>query len=204
MCLPTPFRPKYKTMEQELKKLEQDAKEALEQQATKDDLEKFRITYLGRKGRFSSIMKHLGQVRKEERPRLGQLANQIKQEVESLFAQKIDHLEKDTKGECAPPQDLTLPGRRQNCGSLHPVTQVMEEICAVFEKMGFAIAEGPDVETDHYNFTALNIPAHHPARDMHDTFYLSESTLLRTHTSPMQARMMEKQSPPLRLIAPGK
>ena len=100
--------------------------------------------------------------------------------------------------------DLSLPGRSLPFGKLHPVTQVMEEICAVFEGMGFAVAEGPDVETDHYNFEALNIPKHHPARDMHDTFYVSDSILLRTHTSPMQARIMEKQEPPLRYIAPGK
>ena len=100
--------------------------------------------------------------------------------------------------------DLSLPGRRTVAGRLHPVTQIMEEICSVFAGMGFSIAEGPDIELDHYNFEALNIPEHHPARDMHDTFYIGDSVLLRTHTSPMQARIMEKQPPPLRVIAPGK
>ena len=100
--------------------------------------------------------------------------------------------------------DLSLAGRKPIAEKLHPVTQIMEEICSIFESMGFSIAEGPDIELDHYNFEALNIPGHHPARDMHDTFYISDSILLRTHTSPMQARIMEKQQPPLRVIAPGK
>jgi phenylalanyl-tRNA synthetase alpha chain len=151
-------------------------------------------------------MKQLGQTAPEERPRLGQLANTVKLELEGLFQAKKEALEAGAAaGRTVRQQlDLSLPGRFIPSGKLHPVTQVMEEICAVFEGMGFAVAEGPDVETDHYNFEALNIPAHHPARDMHDTFYVSDSILLRTHTSPMQARIMEKQEPPLRYIAPGK
>ena len=191
-------------MEQELKNLEAKARETLSTIKDRDQLEAFRIEYLGRKGKFSTIMRSLGQVDKEDRPRVGQLANCIKNEIEKLFKEAKAVLETGSGSESAGTIDLTLPGRRPAIGRLHPVTQIMNEVCQVFESMGFSIAEGPDVETDHYNFEALNIPAHHPARDMHDTFYVSDSTLLRTHTSPMQARIMENQDPPLRVIAPGK
>lgn len=191
-------------MEQELQKLETEAREVLASLESREQLEDFRIQYLGRKGRFSSIMRSLGTVAKEDRPRVGQLANTIKQRIEHLFQEKKEALDLESGAHSAGTVDLTLPGRRPSLGRLHPVTQIMNEVCRIFEKMGFSIAEGPDVETDHYNFEALNIPAHHPARDMHDTFYISDATLLRTHTSPMQARIMEAQDPPLRVIAPGK
>lgn len=191
-------------MEQELQKLETEAREVLASLESREQLEDFRIQYLGRKGRFSSIMRSLGTVAKEDRPRVGQLANTIKRRIEHLFQEKKEALDLESGAHSAGTVDLTLPGRRPSLGRLHPVTQIMNEVCRIFEKMGFSIAEGPDVETDHYNFEALNIPAHHPARDMHDTFYISDATLLRTHTSPMQARIMEAQDPPLRVIAPGK
>lgn len=186
-----------------LRRLQAEAEASLQAVSGKDSLEEFRVKYLGRKGLLANAMKQLGQVGPEERPRLGQFANAVKQEVESLFQTKKEVLEAGA-GTVRQQLDLSLPSRFIPSGKLHPVTQVMEEICAVFEGIGFAVAEGPDVETDHYNFEALNIPAHHPARDMHDTFYVSDSILLRTHTSPMQARIMEKQEPPLRYIAPGK
>ncbi len=167
-------------------------------------LEDFRIKYLGRKGQFNTIMRGLGSVAKEDRPRLGQLANTVKAEIEQLFKERKSVLQQSKQGSTSKDIDLTLPGRKPAYGRLHPVTQIMNEVCSVFENLGFSVAEGPDVEQDHYNFEALNIPAHHPARDMHDTFYVSDSILLRTHTSPMQARIMEKQEPPLRVIAPGK
>lgn len=190
-------------MEETLRQLQAEAEAGLASVGSLSDLEEFRVKYLGRKGLLANAMKQLGQVGPEERPRLGQLANTVKQELEGLFQAKKEALEAGA-GPVRQQLDLSLPGRFIPSGKLHPVTQVMEEICAVFEGMGFAVAEGPDVETDHYNFEALNIPAHHPARDMHDTFYVSDSILLRTHTSPMQARIMEKQEPPLRYIAPGK
>lgn len=191
-------------MEQELARLKQEAVDELAAMTSALELEPFRVKYLGRKGGLlTSIMRGLARVSRENRPRLGQLANDVKKEVVSLFKAKKEQLvvaeQAGTSG-----IDLSLPGRFLPRANLHPVTQVMEEICSIFEGMGFAVAEGPDIETDHYNFAALNIPAHHPARDMHDTFYVSESILLRTHTSPMQARIMEKQEPPLRYIAPGK
>jgi phenylalanyl-tRNA synthetase alpha chain len=191
-------------MENELQRLKAEAEEALQGIGDKAALEEFRVKFLGRKGLLSSTMKQLGKVSKEDRPRLGKLANTIKKGVEDLFQDKKEVLESGGGGGVVEDVDLSLPGRSLSFGKLHPVTQVMEEICAVFEGMGFAVAEGPDVETDHYNFEALNIPKHHPARDMHDTFYVSDSILLRTHTSPMQARIMENQEPPLRYIAPGK
>jgi phenylalanyl-tRNA synthetase alpha chain len=149
-------------------------------------------------------MKQLGQVDPSERPRLGQLANSVKAEVESAYAEHQTAVAESAGQEGGKDLDLSLPGRTIPLGRLHPVTQIMDEICGIFEGLGFAVAEGPDIETDFYNFEALNIPPHHPARDMHDTFYFSESVLLRTHTSPMQIRAMENQKPPLRMIAPGK
>jgi len=135
-----------------------------------------------------------------------QLANTIKKEIEQLFEHRQEAIRQtaSTAVDTEARLDLSLPGRVAEIGRLHPVTQIMQEICTIFENLGFSVAEGPDVEQDYYNFEALNIPAHHPARDMHDTFYVSDSILLRTHTSPMQARIMETRQPPLRVIAPGK
>ena len=191
-------------MEQELHRLQQEAASSLAQIDDPAQLEAFRVRYLGRKGGLlTGIMRQLGSADAADRPRLGQLANEIKQEIELQFEEKKARIASQAVpvGEGV---DLSLPGRFLPFGKLHPVTQVMEEICSIFEGLGFAVAEGPDVETDHYNFEALNIPKHHPARDMHDTFYVTDSILLRTHTSPMQARIMETQDPPLRYIAPGK
>ena len=191
-------------MEQELQRLQQEAASSLARIDDPVQLEAFRVRYLGRKGGLlTGIMRQLGSVAAADRPRLGQLANEIKQEIERLFEEKKALIAGQATS-VREAVDLSLPGRFLPFGTLHPVTQVMEEICSIFEGLGFAVAEGPDVETDHYNFEALNIPKHHPARDMHDTFYVTDSILLRTHTSPMQARIMEAQDPPLRYIAPGK
>lgn len=193
-------------MEEELLRLKTEAGTALDRLEGMEELEPFRVKYLGRKGLFTGLMRKLGQVPAEERPRLGKLANEIKQDLEERFKGKEAALASATggKGGEEPKLDLSLPGRTIPFGEQHPVTQIMEEVCTIFEGLGFAVAEGPDVEVDFYNFEALNIPKHHPARAMHDTFYISESVLLRTHTSPMQIRAMEQQQPPLRIIAPGK
>ncbi|WP_303722490.1 phenylalanine--tRNA ligase subunit alpha [Malonomonas rubra] len=192
-------------MENELLRLKQEAGEALENVKDAAALEAFRIQFLGRKGGLlTGVMRQLKSVAAEERPRLGQLANDIKQAVEQRFEEIKAQLGASSPKAGSGATDYSLPGRFLPFGKLHPVTQVMEEICSIFEGLGFAVAEGPDVETDYYNFEALNIPPHHPARDMHDTFYVTDSILLRTHTSPMQARIMEKHDPPLRYIAPGK
>jgi len=198
-------------MEQKLNSLLEQARGQLER-ITKDgapdevrrQLEDFRIRYLGRKGEFSAIMQQLGTIPVEDRPRVGQLANTVKAEIEKCFEDQKTALVGASGVSGSGFVDLSLPGRVPERGRLHPVTQIMSQVCGIFEALGFSVAEGPDVEHDYYNFEALNIPAHHPARDMHDTFYVSESILLRTHTSPMQARIMENQQPPLRVIAPGK
>ena len=191
-------------MEQELQRLQQEAASSLARIDDPVQLEAFRVRYLGRKGGLlTGIMRQLGTVAAADRPRLGQLANEIKQEIERLFEEKKALIAGQATS-VREAVDLSLPGRFLPFGTLHPVTQVMEEICSIFEGLGFAVAEGPDVETDHYNFEALNIPKHHPARDMHDTFYVTDSILLRTHTSPMQVRTMKKRRPPVAVIAPDK
>ena len=191
-------------MEQELLKLQAEAETRLKTLDTLKDLEETRVRYLGRKGLFTGLLRQLGQVSAEERPRLGQLANRIKEELDLKFTAKKSELTADKADTAGVREDLSLPGRVMPFGRLHPVTQIMDEVCSIFVDLGFAVAEGPDVELDYYNFEALNIPKHHPARDMHDTFYINDSVLLRTHTSPMQIRAMEKERPPLRIIAPGK
>lgn len=192
-------------MEDTLYTLEAEAKAGLEGIDSTSSAEEFRIAFLGRKGRFSTLMRSLTEVAKEDRPRFGQLANTLKREIEDLFKAKLQYLKEAAADEKALGYpDLSLPGRLPCPGKLHPVSKIMNRTCEIFASMGFSIAEGPDVEEDYYNFEALNIPAHHPARDMHDTFYVGDSILLRTHTSPMQARIMEATEPPLRAIAPGK
>ncbi|MGI6657485.1 MAG: phenylalanine--tRNA ligase subunit alpha [Desulfobulbus sp.] len=192
-------------MENELLQLRRDAEDALGQVSDAAGLEAVRVLYLGRKGgRLTAVLRRLGEMDAADRPRLGQLANEIKVSLEEQLARKKEELGGASPSQHPQGLDLSLPGRFVPFGKSHPVTQVMEEICSIFEGLGFVVAEGPDVETDYYNFEALNIPPHHPARDMHDTFYVTDSLLLRTHTSPMQARIMEKQDPPLRYIAPGK
>jgi phenylalanyl-tRNA synthetase alpha chain len=186
----------------ELVKLLQEAKQNLSAAADERALEELRVKYLGRKGLLSAIMKKVASAPPEERPVLGRLANQVKQELTGLFDQAFNTVRAvaATRLEAL---DVTLPGRKPPRGHLHPLTQVKLEICDIFERMGFEVVEGPDIELDYYNFEALNIPKDHPARDMQDTFYISDNVVLRTHTSPLQVRVMEKQPPPVRIIAPG-
>ena len=191
-------------MEQDLLHLQTEADSELSALDNPNDLEELRIKYLGRKGLFTGLLRNLGQVPSEDRPRLGKLANQIKEDLEKKFTERQASLTIGDTGVSAATLDLSIPGRAVPFGRLHPVTQVMDEVCSIFVGLGFAVAEGPDVELDYYNFEALNIPKYHPARDPHDTFYFNGSLLLRTHTSPMQIRAMENQQPPLRMIAPGK
>jgi len=166
-------------------------------------LESFRIAYFGKKGRVTSEIKKLRELPAEERPVTGKLANQIKSELLARLEKIRKKIEaKGVKKEVF--LDITLPGREPLRGHLHPINQVNREICDIFVKMGYRIVKGPDVESDYYNFEALNFPKDHPARDMQDTFYVSDGVVLRTHTSPMQIRAMEKQKPPVCIIAPGK
>jgi len=191
-------------MEKKLLQLQSEAENNLSTLKNLKDLEELRVRYLGRKGLFTALLRQLGQVSAEDRPRLGKLANKIKEDLDQNFTVRKSELTVSETAETAGRDDLSLPGRIAPLGRLHPVTQIMDEVCSIFVDLGFAVAEGPDVELDYYNFEALNIPKHHPARDMHDTFYIDDSILLRTHTSPMQIRAMEKKRPPLRIIAPGK
>ena len=166
-------------------------------------LEPFRIKYLGKKGALTTLMKSLGILSREERPEVGKLANQIKVNLSRRFGEVKTFLEAGG-GEEVSFVDVTLPGREPLYGHLHPITLVIKDVCQIFSRMGFRVVKGPNVELDYYNFEALNLPKDHPARDMQDTFYISENVVLRTHTSPIQVRVMETQQPPVSVIAPGK
>ena len=190
-------------MKEELLELEKNALQELEVADNLFTLEKFRIAYLGKKGLLPTAMKKLGEFPAGERPEMGKLANRIKANLLRLLEQERENIESKKTKE-AHYLDITLPGRELSRGHLHPVTQVTKEICHILMKMGFRVVKGPNVELDYYNFEALNIPKDHPARDMQDTFYISDNVVLRTHTSPMQVRVMENQSPPVSIIAPGK
>jgi len=175
----------------------------LESVAERSDIEKLTQQYLGRKGLLPLLLKSLAELPKEERPVMGRLANKVKEDLHRKFKSVSDSLTaKAVEPESA--FDVTLPGRRIPLGHLHPITKTTEEICTIFSTLGFKVVEGPEVELDYYNFEALNMPKDHPARDIQDTFYISDNVVLRTHTSPMQIRIMESQSPPVSIIAPGK
>ena len=167
-------------------------------------LEALRIRYLGRKGSLTQILRTLKDLDPGVRREVGRLANEAKEALEAAIAARLKALKLAARARETADLDVTLPGRRPPLGRLHPLTRIMEEICDIFLRLGFEAVEGPEVELDWYNFEALNIPPDHPARDMQDTFYFTDRVLLRTHTSPMQIRVMEKRRPPVRIIAPGK
>ena len=169
-------------------------------------LENVRVNYLGKKGEFTALLKMLGQLSDAERPQAGAKINDAKQKIQALIEQKKTELEMQAINNklASDTVDITLPGRGQDMGSLHPVTRTINRIRDFFVKAGFEVVEGPEIEDDYHNFEALNIPAHHPARAMHDTFYIDERHVLRTHTSPVQVRVMENQKPPIRIICPGR
>jgi phenylalanyl-tRNA synthetase alpha chain len=169
----------------------------------KEQIEAVVVRYLGRKGFVTQYLRNISALPEEERPSAGKLANEVKNALDQAATIAITAIEAK-RDQIVSRIDVSLPGRLFPRGILHPITQVTQEICEIFTRMGFAIAEGPEVELDHYNFEALNIPKNHPARDMQDTFYVSDNVVLRTHTSPIQIRTMEKHQPPLRIIAPGK
>ncbi len=174
--------------------------------ATPEELEKLRIRYLGRKGLFTEIFEAVKRLPAEERPRAGELANRVRNEISSEWNRKKKEIE--LKREEAEVEkkvvDVTLPGKKFSLGRKHPITLTLDEIKNIFVSLGFRIVDGPEVETEYYNFEALNMDLDHPARDMWSTLYIGEGLLLRTHTSPVQIRVMERQSPPLAIIAPGK
>lgn len=190
-------------MKDQLLELEKKAIRELETLSNLDALEKFRIAYLGKKGRLSTLMKKLGALPPDERPEIGKMANQVKANLTRRLEDISETLSAAGSGKEAE-FDVTLPGRKHPRGHLHPISLVIKEVCQILSRMGFRVVKGPNVELDYYNFEALNIPKNHPARDMQDTFYVSGGAVLRTHTSPIQIRIMEKQQPPVSIIAPGK
>ncbi len=191
-------------MKETLKKIKEQALFAINSDGA--DPEQIRIQYLGKKGELTSVLRGMGALSPEERPIVGQIANEVRAEIETALKAKAEilknaELEKKLASEKI---DVTMPSAILTPGKLHPLTQVQRTIEDIFIGMGFSIAEGPEVEYDYYNFQALNIPENHPARDTQDTFYITENILLRSQTSPVQVRTMEKQKPPIRIISPGR
>ena len=189
-----------------LQQIRQQAAEALAQAGDLKALDDLRVKYLGKKGELTAILKQMGKLSAEERPKVGQLANEVRSGIEALVEERTAAVKAALLDQklALEKLDVTMPGRAAPLGKLHPLTKVLEEVKEIFLGMGFSVAEGPEVETDYYNFEALNIPKDHPARDTQDTFYISDNVLLRTQTSPVQVRTMEKQKPPIRVIAPGR
>lgn len=174
--------------------------------STVEELEKLRVEFIGRKGKVTQLLKEIPNLPPEERKDFGRACNVLKSEIEEAIKEKLKELKEKEKRERLEKEriDVTLPGRKRELGALHPVTKTLKEIVRIFTSMGFTVAEGPEIETDFYNFEALNIPKGHPAREMQDTFYITDEIVLRTHTSPVQVRVMEKHQPPIQIIAPGK
>lgn len=189
-----------------LELLASEAEKAVDQAADVASLDQVRVEYLGKKGLLTGLLKGLGKLSPEERPAAGARINEVKQQVQEKINLRRDSMENSAVEArlASEAVDVTLPGRGEDTGGLHLVTHTMERIESFFAQVGYTVEEGPEVEDDYHNFEALNIPAHHPARAMHDTFYVNENTVLRTHTSPVQIRTMESQEPPIRIICPGR
>jgi phenylalanyl-tRNA synthetase alpha chain len=194
-------------MEERLAQLRAEGVRQIAGARTAEELEAARLALLGRKGAVTAILRGLGSVAPDERPRVGRLVNELKEELEGALAAREAELRREAREErlAAERVDVTLPGRKPLRGTRHPLTLITEEVCDVFVSLGYSVVEGPEVELDYYNFTALNLPPEHPAREMWDTLYLTPEILLRTHTSPVQVRTMERLAPkPIRIIAPGR
>lgn len=193
-------------MQEQLQTIISEAKDALENVSDLQKLDEIRVQFFGKKGAFTDLMKTLGKLSADERPKAGQVINEAKQLVQGLMNKKKRELDNAVLQQKLAEEtiDVTLPGRNVDLGSLHPVTRTLNRIETLFSKAGFDVEQGPEIEDDWHNFEALNIPETHPARAMHDTFYINEKTVLRTHTSGVQIRTMENQQPPLRIIAPGR
>lgn len=183
-----------------------DALNEIEECKTLNNLEKIRVKYLGKKGQITSQLKKLGSMKTDQKPSFGQEINKIKNQIEAKVQAKKIEIKKSSIARNIATQsiDITLPGRKSLTGSIHPITTTLSDIENIFLNAGFLVEDGPEIEDEHHNFTALNIPENHPARAMHDTFYFDNNLLLRTHTSPIQIRSMEKQGVPIKIIAPGK
>ncbi len=193
-------------MKEQLKALREKALAELEKLAAQKDVENFRIRMLGKKGELTVLMRSMGNIPAEERPQIGQMVNELRSSLEEKLNAVEKALADKAKNERLTMEtvDITLPGNQRTVGGLHPLNTVLEDLIDIFRSMGFDVVDGPEVETDHYNFEALNVPADHPARDMQDTFYLTDNLLLRTQTSAAQIRTMESRKPPIRIICPGR
>lgn len=185
----------------QLGELEREGAAAVAAAGGAEALEALRIEYLGRKGRLTAVLRRLGELGPDERPRVGAEANRVKEALTAVLDERAGTFAAAADG--GPRVDLSLPGRARWTGGVHPVTLVIDEICEIFRDLGFTRVDGPELETQEYNFTRLNIPLDHPAADMHDTFYVTDEVVLRTHTSPVQARVMEAFQPPIRVVVPG-
>ena len=191
-------------MIEKIKKYKDDFKNRISGIGIGDELRQLRTDFLGKKGLVTQVMKDMRELSSEQKREVGRHVNELKNWIENEIKEKTEKLKGSSTEGADRTLDITLPGRKETRGSLHPITHVMDELIAIFMSLGFQVAEGPEVESDYYNFEALNIPKDHPARDMQDTFYIGGEKVLRTHTSPVQIHVMEKQQPPLRIIAPGK
>ena len=198
-----PLKPEQTRVNMNIEQIQRMALGEMEAASDKEDVRALSIKYLGRKGIVTQFLKTISTLPPRERPLVGKRANETKQLLETAFKNALMKME-EPHPDSGDQIDVSLPGRGVQPGSLHPITRVTRQICEIFIRLGFDIAEGPEVESDYYNFEALNFPKDHPARDMQDTFFVSDSVVLRTHTSPLQIRTMEKQAPPVRIIMPGK
>ena len=194
---------KIKAISKKIARIEQDLAQAIEQAKKQDELLNLRTKWLGRKGEVSQLMKGLPQLAQKYRPQVGRLVNNLKKAMEQGLRNKTDALRQEQEKRQLK-IDITMPGVSPELGSTHPISQTMKQISRIFMNLGFKVVEGPEIETDYYNFTALNIPEGHPSRQTFHTFYLDRGELLRSQTSPVQIRVMEKEQPPLKIIAPGK
>ncbi|MBD2102992.1 phenylalanine--tRNA ligase subunit alpha [Leptolyngbya sp. FACHB-261] len=194
------------SLDAQLQALRAGALDAVEQASSLDQLEQLRVSYLGKKGQLSAVLGGMGKLSAEERPRIGALANDVKEAVQAALEQRRTSLEQaQVQAQLeAETLDVTMPGPYRPQGQLHPLNSTLDRILDIFVGLGYTVAAGPEIETDYYNFEALNTPADHPARDMQDTFYLSDGHLLRTQTSAMQIHYMEENEPPLRVVLPGR
>jgi phenylalanyl-tRNA synthetase alpha chain len=190
----------------ELELLREQAEAELQKAGSEEEIQAIRTRYLGRKGLLTGLLRNIANVAPGDRPQFGKDCNEVKEALSAGIDEVLDGLASSRKERAILGErvDVTLPGRAVRHGRLHPVTQVREEICRIFAGLGFSVVEGPEIELDYYNFEALNIPKDHPARDMQDTFYVEDNIVLRTHTSPVQVRIMEKTSPPVRILSPGR
>jgi len=190
---------------EELEKLHGEVLNSISQASTEKEISDIRVRYLGKKGTITQLLKSLGGLPESERREAGRAANRIKEGTEASIEEALLRIQERERREALEREkiDVTLPGRRIPIGKKHPITQILEEIIDIFSRLGFEVVEGPEVELDYYNFEALNIPKGHPAREMQATFFISDEVVLRTHTSPMQVRTMERKQPPVRMICPG-